>query len=213
MYSNASCSIFSENNTLLYSDSFCFLMDVGPITEYKSSKTRFCVQKIRNGRRRIGCGRLCLKHEWIPLTKLSRLVKDGKIRSCEEIYLFSQPIRDCEVKVKLFQSFLEGEYLSVMNVQSQSNNGKEMPCKLVLEINNNVKLEIKCSLEVANSIQGAIMLAKLAIVPVCVGILRNKAETPRTPVCKFMQKGKSTFSKLVSATNGNLNLSNYLKKY
>ena len=31
--------------------------------------------------------------EWIPVTKLGRLVKDGKIKSLEEIYLYSLPIK------------------------------------------------------------------------------------------------------------------------
>ncbi|CAF4569446.1 unnamed protein product, partial [Didymodactylos carnosus] len=30
---------------------------------------------------------------WTPVTKLGRLVNDGKIRSLEEIYLFSLPIK------------------------------------------------------------------------------------------------------------------------
>lgn len=30
---------------------------------------------------------------WVPVTKLGRLVKDGKIKSLEEIYLFSLPIK------------------------------------------------------------------------------------------------------------------------
>ena len=31
--------------------------------------------------------------EWLPVTKLGRLVKDMKIKSLEEIYLFSLPIK------------------------------------------------------------------------------------------------------------------------
>ena len=31
--------------------------------------------------------------EWIPVTKLGRLVKDGKIKRLEDIYLFSIPIK------------------------------------------------------------------------------------------------------------------------
>ena len=31
--------------------------------------------------------------EWIPVTKLGRLVKDGKIKRIEDIYLFSIPIK------------------------------------------------------------------------------------------------------------------------
>ena len=35
--------------------------------------------------------------EWIPVTKLGRLVKDGKIKKLEDIYLFSLPIKVCVV--------------------------------------------------------------------------------------------------------------------
>ena len=31
--------------------------------------------------------------EWVPVTKLGRLVLDGKIKSLEEIYLFSLPVK------------------------------------------------------------------------------------------------------------------------
>ena len=31
--------------------------------------------------------------QWIPVTKLGRLVKDGKIKRLEDIYLFSMPIK------------------------------------------------------------------------------------------------------------------------
>lgn len=38
------------------------------------------------------CGR-----EWQPVTKLGRLVKAGKIRSMEEIYLHSLPIKEYQI--------------------------------------------------------------------------------------------------------------------
>lgn len=31
--------------------------------------------------------------DWVPVTKLGRLVKDGKIKTLEEIYLYSLPIK------------------------------------------------------------------------------------------------------------------------
>lgn len=31
--------------------------------------------------------------QWVPVTKLGRLVNDGKIHTLEEIYLFSLPIK------------------------------------------------------------------------------------------------------------------------
>mgnify|MGYP000930229508 CR=1 FL=1 len=45
----------------------------------------------RGGRGR-GRGKEAEK-EWTPVTKLGRLVKDGKVTSLEEIYLFSLPIK------------------------------------------------------------------------------------------------------------------------
>ncbi len=47
----------------------------------------------RGGRGRGRGGRGKEEKEWIPVTKLGRLVKDGKIKSLEEIYLFSLPIK------------------------------------------------------------------------------------------------------------------------
>lgn len=35
--------------------------------------------------------------EWVPVTKLGRLVRDGKIKSIEEIYLFSLPVKEYQI--------------------------------------------------------------------------------------------------------------------
>ena len=34
---------------------------------------------------------------WTPVTKLGRLVKEGKIGSIEEIFLFSLPVKEAEI--------------------------------------------------------------------------------------------------------------------
>ena len=51
-----------------------------------------------------GAGRGCRTHggkaedkEWIPVAKLGHLVKDMKIKSLEEIYLFSWPVKESEM--------------------------------------------------------------------------------------------------------------------
>ncbi|KAK9717127.1 40S ribosomal protein [Basidiobolus ranarum] len=46
----------------------------------------------RGGRGRRG-GRNDEEKQWVPVTKLGRLVKDGKIKSMEQIYLFSLPVK------------------------------------------------------------------------------------------------------------------------
>lgn len=51
------------------------------------------------GRGRGGRGGRDGDKDWVPVTKLGRLVKEGKISSVEEIYLHSLPIK---VRIQLF---------------------------------------------------------------------------------------------------------------
>jgi len=52
--------------------------------------------------------------EWQPVTKLGRLVKDGKIKSMEEIYLHSLPIKEYQI-VDFFLPKLKDEVMKVRN--------------------------------------------------------------------------------------------------
>ena len=50
--------------------------------------------------------------EWQPVTKLGRLVKAGKIKSMEEIYLHSLPIKEYQI-VDFFLKGLKDEVMKV----------------------------------------------------------------------------------------------------
>jgi small subunit ribosomal protein S2e len=57
------------------------------------------------------------------VTKLGRLVKDGKIQSIEQIYLFSLPIKEYQI-VDFFLPKLKDEVMKIMPVQKQTRAGQ-----------------------------------------------------------------------------------------
>merc|ERR1712029_945291 len=63
--------------------------------------------------------------EWVPVTKLGRLVKEKKIKSLEEIYLYSLPIKEHE---------LNDEVLKIMPVQKQTRAGQRTRFKAFVAI-------------------------------------------------------------------------------
>lgn len=125
--------------------------------------------------------------EWVPVTKLGRLVRDGKIRSLEEIYLYSLPIKEFEIIDTFLGSQLKDEVLKIMPVQKQTRAGQRTRFKAFVAIgdsNGHIGLGVKCSKEVATAIRGAIILAKLSVVPVRRGYWGNKIGKPHTVPCK-----------------------------
>ncbi|KAL9704281.1 hypothetical protein quinque_007799 [Culex quinquefasciatus] len=108
-----------------------------------------------------GCGRGKEdSQEWVPVTKLGRLVRDGKIRTLEEIYLQTRAGQRTR-----FKTFVA-----------------------IGDTNGHICLGVKCSKEVATAIRSAIILAKLAVKPVRRGYWGNKIGKPHTVLCKIFGK-------------------------
>lgn len=127
--------------------------------------------------------------EWVPVTKLGRLVKDQKIKSLEDIYRFSLPIKEFEIIDYFLGSVLKDEVLKIMPVQKQTRAGQRTRFKAFVAIgdfNGHVGLGVKCSKEVATAIRGAIILAKLSVIPVRRGYWGNKIGKPHTVPCKVI---------------------------
>uniref|UniRef100_A0A5F8GPL4 40S ribosomal protein S2 n=1 Tax=Monodelphis domestica TaxID=13616 RepID=A0A5F8GPL4_MONDO len=125
--------------------------------------------------------------KWVPVTKLGQQVKDMKIKSLEEIYLFSLPIKESEIIDFFLGPSLNGEVLKIMPVQKQTRAGQRTRFKAFVAIGDYtglVGLGVKCSKEVATAIHGAIILAKLSHVPVATGETRlaSLTQCPARPL-------------------------------
>ncbi|XP_002135890.1 40S ribosomal protein S2-like [Drosophila pseudoobscura] len=143
--------------------------------------------------------------EWVPVTKLGRLVREGKIKSLEEIYLYALPIKEFEIIDFFLGSALRDDVLKIMPVQKQTRAGQCTRFKAFVAIgdsNGHIGLGVKCSKEVATAIRGAIILAKLSVVPVCRGYWGNKIGKPHTVPCKVTGKCGSVSVRLIPAPRG-----------
>ncbi|CAO0793481.1 ribosomal protein S5, N-terminal domain-containing protein, partial [Mucor lusitanicus] len=144
------------------------------------------------------------KNEWVPVTKLGRLVKANKIKSIEEIYLFSLPIKEYQI-VDYFLPKLTDQVMKIMPVQKQTTAGQRTRFKAFVVIgdeNGHVGLGVKCAKEVATAIRGGIILAKLAIIPVRRGYWGSNLGEPHTVPCKVTGRCGSVMARLVPAPRG-----------
>lgn len=145
--------------------------------------------------------------EWIPVTKLGRLVKDGKVKTIEEIFKFSLPVKEIGIIDCLFPAgTIKEEVMTVMPVQKQTKAGQRTRFKAFVAVgdeNGHVGLGVKVAKEVATAIKGAMVNAKLSIVPVRRGYwgTHQVGDSHTVPV-KVTGKCGSSLVRLIPAPRG-----------
>ena len=129
----------------------------------------------------------------------------GKIKSIEQVYLFSLPVKEAEIVDHFLGSSLQDEVMKIMPVQKQTSAGQRTRFKafvVVGDFNGHVGLGHKCAKEVATAIRGAITAAKLTLVPVRRGYWGNKLGKPHTVPTKVHAKCGSVHVRLIPAPKG-----------
>jgi small subunit ribosomal protein S2e len=145
------------------------------------------------------------EEKWVPCTKLGRLVQQGKIKSMEQIYLFSLPVKEYQIVDYFLGTALKDEVMKIMPVQKQTRAGQRTRFKAFVVVgdhNGHVGLGVKCAKEVATAIRGAIILAKMGCVPVRRGYWGNKLGKVHTVPTKVTGNCGSVTVRLIPAPRG-----------
>jgi len=100
---------------------------------------------------------------------------------------------------------MKDEVMKIMPVQKQTRAGQRTRFKAFVVVGDHdghVGLGVKCSKEVATAIRGALVDAKLSVVPIRRGYWGNKIGKPHTVPCKVNGKCGSVRIRVVPAPRG-----------
>lgn len=146
--------------------------------------------------------------EWTPLTKLGRLVKYNMIKSLEEIFTHSIPMKESQIVDELMsrsKKELSDEVMKIISVQKQTQAGQRTRFKAVVaigDLDGHVGLGVKVAKEVQIAIKGALIDAKLSMIPVRRGYWGNKIGNVHTVPIKVTGKCGSVSVRLIPAPRG-----------
>ncbi len=131
--------------------------------------------------------------EWVPRTKVGRMVKEGRITSIKELFELNLPILEPEI-VDLLLPNLQHEVIDISIVQKQTDAGELSRFKAVVVMGNGegyVGIGTGKAKQLRFAIQKAIVNAKLNIVPVRRGCGSWECMCGEPHSVPFTVKGKS----------------------
>ncbi len=130
--------------------------------------------------------------EWVPRTKLGRLIQEGKITSIEEIFMEGYRIREPEI-VDVLLPDLEEEVININLVQKQTDAGEQSRFKAIVAIGNRdgyIGLGSGKARQVRTAIEKAALDARLNITPVRRGCGSWECGCGKPHSLPFLVKGK-----------------------
>jgi len=130
--------------------------------------------------------------EWVPRTKLGRIVREGKITSIEEIFIEGYRIQEPEI-ADILISDLEEEVINISLVQKQTDAGEQSRFKAIVAVGNRdgyIGLGSGKAKQVRTAIEKAALDARLNITPVRRGCGSWECECGKPHSLPFQVRGK-----------------------
>ncbi len=106
--------------------------------------------------------------EWVPRTRLGKLIQEGKITSIEEVFIEGLPLREPEI-VDVLLPDLQEEVININLVQKQTDAGEKSRFKAIVAVGNRdgyVGLGSGKARQVRTAIEKAAINARLKITPI-----------------------------------------------
>jgi small subunit ribosomal protein S5 len=132
------------------------------------------------------------EEEWIPKTRLGKLVNEGKITSIEEVFLSGLKISEPEIVNSLLPD-LQEEVIDVNLVQKQTDAGEKSRFKAIVAVGNRdgyIGLGGGKASQVRTAIEKAAASARLHILPVKRGCGSWECGCGKTHSVPFQVEGK-----------------------
>lgn len=150
----------------------------------------------RRGRREESSSSL---EQWVPRTRLGKMIQEGRISSIEEVFQAGLQIRESQIVDALIPD-LQEEVININLVQKQTDAGEKSRFKAVVAVGNRdgyIGLGSGKASQVRNAIEKAATDARLKIVPVRRGCGSWECGCGRPHSIPFQVEGKTGGVRLV----------------
>jgi small subunit ribosomal protein S5 len=130
--------------------------------------------------------------EWVPKTRLGKMIQEGKITSVEEVFISGLKISEPQIVDSLIPD-LQEEVININLVQKQTDAGEKSRFKAIVAVGNRdgyIGLGSGKASQVRNAIEKAAANARLNIVPIKRGCGSWECGCGRSHSVAFMVEGK-----------------------
>jgi len=150
----------------------------------------------RRGRRREPSQNL---EQWVPKTRLGKMIQEGRVTSIEEVFMGGLQVKEPQIMDSLLPD-LQEEVINVNLVQKQTDAGEKSSFKAIVAVGNRdgfIGLGSGKARQVRNAIEKAAADARLKIVPVRRGCGSWECGCGKPHSIPFQIEGKTGGAKIV----------------